>query len=344
MRFLGRERLTMKILGIFFSILALLILGMFASCDRNATPDMSHIHIKPVRIERYEADLFRIPADSLPAAMKKLSTKYPLFIGEEYHNATGLLQMENYLNDPLIIEAYFKSTKVFTDLLPIEKQLTEAFRHIKYYFPDWIPPSKVYTYISGYDIENGIFIKDSVLVIPLDNYLGSDFSGYKTVHIPIYITRRMNPENLIPDVVKVILSSQMADYPADGSLMEHMLAHGILLAAAEKILPETPRHLIIGFTPQEFNWCLNNEKEIWAFLLGHNLLFNKEKSIINKFVGEGPTTQGFPSGAPGRTGQFMGWQIAKSYLRKHPQESLSKWLTTTNHKSIFDQSGYKPPK
>ncbi len=327
-----------------YAVALILLAAIVVGCKRSNMPDVSHINIKPVKIERYEADLFRIKADSLALEMKKLSAKYPLFIGDEYSNPASLLQMEHYLNDPVIIEAYVKSTKVFADISPIEKQLTEAFRFLKYYLPGWTPPSKVYTYISGYDIENGIFIKDSVLVIPLDNYLGSDFPGYRSVHIPVYLTHRMTPDNLIPDVVKTILSSQMAEYPDDGSLIEHMVANGILLAATEKILPQTPSHLLIGFTPEQYEWCVNNEKEMWAFLAGQNLLFSREKGIINKFVGEGPTTQGFPEGAPGRTGQFMGWQIVRAYFRKHPEVYLNQLITVSDYKSIFDRSGYKPPR
>lgn len=334
----------MKRIIVALSLFAAFIVVSLQGCKRSKIPDVSRINIKPVKIERYEADLFRIKVDSLAIELKKLSAKYPLFIGEEYNNPASLLQMEHYLNDPVIIEAYVKSTRVFADINPLEKQLTEAFRFMKYYFSDWTPPSKVYTYVSGYDIENGIFIKDSVLVIPLDNYLGSDFSGYRSVHIPVYLTRRLTPDNLIPDVVKTILSSEMAEYPDDGSLIEHMIANGILLAAAEKILPETPSHLLIGFTPEQYEWCVNNEKEMWAFLTGQNLLFSREKGVINKFVGEGPTTQGFPEGAPGRTGHFMGWQIVRAYLRNHPEESLARLVSTNDYKAIFDRSGYKPPR
>lgn len=334
----------MKRISVFLVTLLIIVEVSLSGCKQSKKPDVSHIQIKPVIIERYEADLFKVKADSLATELKRLSAKYPLFIGEEYTNPASLLQMKNYLNDPVIIEAYVKSTRVFTDMGPFEKQLTEAFRLLKYYFPEWTPPSKIYSYISGYDIENGIFIKDSVLVIPLDNYLGSDFSGYKSVHIPIYITRKMTPDNLIPDIIKIILTTQMADYPDDGTLIEHMVANGILLAATEKILPETPSHLLIGFTPEQYEWCVKNEKEMWAFLAGQNLLFNREKGVINKFIGEAPTTQGFPDGAPGRTGQYMGWQIVRAYLKKHPHESLSQLITSQDYKSIFDQSGYKPPR
>ncbi|MGC8865491.1 MAG: hypothetical protein ACP5O2_07195 [Bacteroidales bacterium] len=331
-----------KFVHLFWLIPAFFLL--LTGCKRSDKPDLRGIKIKPVHIERYEVDLFRVKADSLPTEMKKLAAKYPLFIGEEYNNPASLLQMENYLNDPVIIEAYVKSTRVFPDLKTVESQLTEAFRYLKFYFPDWNPPSHVYSYISGFDIEHGIFTKDSVLVIPLDNYLGNDFQGYRSVHIPVYITRRMTPDNLVPDVIKTILIARMAEYPDDGALIEQMIAQGLLLAATEKILPEVPSHLLIGYTPEQYEWCLSNEKEMWAFLTGQNLLFSREKSVINKFVGEGPTTQGFPEGAPGRTGQFMGWQIVRAYLKNHPKENLASILNNTNFRSIFDRSGYKPPR
>ncbi len=330
------------------NIISLAIIALFGflaiGCRNNTNkPNLKNIQIQKVTIQRYEQDLFRIPIDSLQESLRRLANKYPLFIGKEYENPASLLQMRQYLNDPQIIEAYVQACKTFPSVTQIEDGLTEAFRYILYYFPSWHPPKQVYSYISGYDLAEGIFINDTVLIIPIDNYLGSDFSGYRAIGIPKYITERMTPEYLIADVVKTIAQQFLTPFPTDGNLIEQMIAFGKLFYFAQNVLPETEPYFLIGYTPEKYKWCQDNEKKIWSFLVGQNLLFNKDKSTIMKFIQESPTTQGFPKGSPGRIGQYMGWRIVESYAKKHPEEHLAEIIQKRDLVQIFNQSGYKPP-
>ena len=274
--------------------------------------------------------------------LKHLANKYPLFIGNEYDNPASLLQMRQYLNDPQIIEAYVQACKTFPSLAQIEDGLTEAFRYIHDYFPSWQPPKSIYSYISGYDLAEGIFIDDSVLIIPLDNYLGSNFPGYRTIGIPKYIAERMTPDYLIPDIIKTIAQQFLPPFPVDGALVDQMIAYGQLLFFAQNILPKTPPYFLMGYTAEKYKWCQDNEKEIWSFLLNQDLLFSKDKSIIMKFIQESPTIQGFPKGSPGRIGQYMGLRIIESYARKHPDKNLKEIIQEEDYAVLFNQSGYKP--
>ena len=214
---------------------------------------------------------------------------------------------------------------------------------IRYYFPAWKPPS-LYSYISGFDIENGVFLSDSSLILPLDNYLGVHYTPYKQVKIPQYLIQRMRAEYLVPDVVRTIGMALSSPFPNDDNLVAQMIAAGKLLYFAESVLPDYPSYLLAGFTKEEYAWCIDNEQEIWGFFLGQDLLFTKDKLTLGKFMNEGPGTQGFPEGSPGRIGHFIGWQIVRSYAARHPKTELKTMMENRELSRIFDESGYKPSK
>jgi hypothetical protein len=322
-----------------------LLIAFFATaCNQNPSnkqPDTSSIAIKPIMIHRYEQALFALPTDSLGIGLQKLLPEFELFIGQDFNNATSLLQMQNYLNDPGIQEGWLASDKLFRSMQKQEAALEKAFKTIKYYLNDWQQP-EIYTFISGYDVENGIFMTANNLIIPLDNYLGASYKPYKQVGIPIYIIERMEPNYLIPDAIKTIATVHFTDEPLGKSLVEQMVIAGKNLYFAQQILANTPDYLLIGYNKEQMEWCKRNESEMWAFLVSQKLLFNNNKNITSKFMAEAPFTDGFPKESPGRTGHFIGWQIIESYMENHAQTTLSALMQNADYQDIFNKSNYKP--
>ena len=74
----------------------------------------------------------------------------------------------------------------------------------------------------------------------------------------------------------------------------------------------------------------------------NKLLFSKNQSDIVQFTGEGPFTRGFDKVSPARTGGWLGWQIIKAYMNKHPEVSLAKLMEGNDAQAILRESGYKP--
>jgi hypothetical protein len=320
------------------------IIFLLSSCNTNTgikQPDTSSVSIAPVHIHRYEQALFTLPNDSLSQGLSKLLPEFELFIGTDFNNPTSLLQMKNYLADPGILEAWAESNKTYKLMHKQEGELLQAFRNIKYYLPNWQQP-EIYTFISGYDVENGLFMSGNNLVIPIDNYLGTSFAPYKQVGIPVYISERMAPSYLLPDVVKTLAAVQFPDDPSGKSLVEQMVVAGKNLYFTQTVLPNTPDYLIIGYKQAQIDWCNANESEMWAFLVSQKLLFNNNKNITAKFMAEAPFTDGFPKESPGRTGHFIGWKIVESYMKNHPKVSLEQLMQNTDYQNIFNTSTYKP--
>ncbi|MDO9511164.1 MAG: DUF2268 domain-containing putative Zn-dependent protease [Bacteroidales bacterium] len=296
---------------------------------------------KDVKIHRYEQALFRIPDDSLKEGLEKISKTFSLFIGVDYQKPASLMQMRAYLNDPGIIEAYEESQKQFGKIEDIEISLSKIFEKLNKEIPGWKNPS-VYTYVSGFDINTGIFMVDSSLVVPIDNYLGEGFPAYKKAGISSYLTIKMTPDNLVPDVVKAMAYIL---YPYSGSgqtLVEQMIAAGKVLYFSQYFLPESDARLICGYSAQQLQWVKSNEKEIWSFLLSSQLLFNSDKAITSKLMMEGPFTPGLPRESPGMLGQWVGWQIVKAWVNKNPGSNIDALMKMDDYMKLFNDSGYKP--
>jgi hypothetical protein len=82
-------------------------------------------------------------------------------------------------------------------------------------------------------------------------------------------------------------------------MIDFMVAQGRELYFLDKILPDTPDTLKIGYSATQLEWCRNNEKNLWSFFIDNKLLFSFDPNLMNKYVNDGPTTNGFPRESPG---------------------------------------------
>jgi len=108
------------------------------------------------------------------------------------------------------------------------------------------------------------------------------------------------------------------------------------------ILPKTPDHIKIGYTEKQLEWCKENKKNIWAFLIENKLLYSSGSTTFRKFFTDGPFTHEFSKDSPARIGEWVGWQIVRTYMNKHPDIKPSKLFSNNDAQEILMKSGYKP--
>ncbi|HAQ64480.1 MAG TPA: hypothetical protein DCR43_01265 [Bacteroidales bacterium] len=303
--------------------------------------DLSKYPRPEVFIQRYELDLFNIPQNELVQGLKTLAPKYPLFIGNSYNSEQALIQMRDYLSDQTIIEGYEAVEKTFNDLTACEKALGIAFQRIQAVIPEFRIP-QVFSYISGYDTETGIFVNDSVVIIPLDQFLGDGFPGYQKLGIPAYVQRNMTPEHIVPEVVKQILNFHFWFDTSQRPLIDQMVEAGKHQTLMELVLPTYPAAQLIGYTPDQYLWCEQNEANIWAMMIEKQMLFSSDPANIRAMMNDGPFTPGLDKASPGRIGEWMGSQIVKSYLRKHPDTHPAQLFKLPQGQDFLQESSYKP--
>ncbi|MES3017106.1 MAG: gliding motility lipoprotein GldB [Bacteroidota bacterium] len=325
-----------------------------ASCNNKKGPDVSQINLK-VSIERFDKELNTITSSNLEQKTQDLRKKYTWFYddymsqmlsagspaaGPSYLNTlASVLQNADYLELKSTVE------KAFPDMGNHEEELTEAFKHVRYYYPRQKIP-RVITFISGFAVQTPI--GNDYVGIGLDMFLGSNGQKFYPAlreSIPHYIARRFTPENITPRVIEAFVKEEL--YPEkdeDRSLLAKMIYNGKVLYAMDSFMPETGDTLKIGYTGKQLEWCEENEGGIWAYLLENELLFNSDYMQIQKYLAEAPFTPGIgenSESAP-KLAIWTGWQIVRKYMERNPEVTLQKLLLEKDAQKILSESKYKP--
>lgn len=304
--------------------------------------DVSGIEIGEVSIHRYENALFGLDPENLQAGLKNIAEEYAVFLGTDLEDTSSIRQIFEYVTDPKIIELYGKTDSMYPDLINIEDQLSGAFRHYKYYFPESTTPS-VYTYISGLHFENPVEYNGEVLVIGLDLYLGKDYLPYKQIGLPNYIVKRMTPDYLTVDCAKA-MSYAWLPAKRNLTLLDEMITNGKILYFTDAMLPETHDSIKIGYPRGKTEWCFDNEANIWAFMISNDLIYSRDFQAVKKLINEAPFTAGMGHDSPGRIGVWLGWQIVREYMNSNPDLTLQEMMMNKDSQEILIKSGYKPGK
>lgn len=337
---------------LFSQIIAIAI--VISSCDR-CTKDENKKNILKVdenkieqikksinlQIFRYEKDLFSINKINSTQELQNLKSKYPFFLDGDLTDLRNRKQLLDYISDPLTKEIYQKTISVFPDSSYIQNELEIGFTNYLYFFSEQKLPT-VYTYVSSLDYQLPIKYVDSVLIIALDMYLGSDCKFYKQLGAPVYISSRYSKEYIAADCMKEIAYSNMKIDKVKNSLLNKMIIEGKRLFFVETMLPHIHDSIIIGYPSKKIDWSRKNETNIWSYLIKNNLLYSSDKQVIMKLTDEAPFTSYFTKDSPGRIGIWIGWQIVRSYMENNKDIKIQEMLNETDVQKIINKSKYKP--
>lgn len=351
--FLNFKNVFLKVFYLAFFLF--LLNAVFVACDNKdiAKEELNKIEID-YSFRRFDKELFEQFEKSQLATVSKEPKSLDYFIenyGEFFklfvRNIIQIGRAEDpsldyslslFVNDKSVLEIYNKVNEVYTDIDKISIELETAFKRYKYYFPDANIP-KVITIISGFNY--GVVATDDYLALSLDMFLGEDCEFYDMLGIPKYKSLQMNKENLLPNAVRGWVSTETEFDETDKKLIELMVFEGKMLYVLDKLLPQTSEELKIGFTKEELNWCEKNAANVWAHFIEEELLFSAVYKKTSKYMNEGPFTAGFARESPGKIGHWVGWQIVKKYMDKHPDTSMTALLEIPAEE-VLKQSKYKP--
>jgi uncharacterized protein YjaZ len=118
-----------------------------------------------------------------------------------------------------------------------------------------------------------------------------------------------------------------------------MIYYGKLHYLKDILLPETPNYQKIGYTAIQEKFCMENEFQMWSYLVDEKLLYDNNIKNYQRFIEDGPFTKFYleiDRESPGRIGQWLGWQIVKSYMENN--EVTLDQLLKTEPTVIFNKS------
>jgi hypothetical protein len=299
-------------------------------------------NIEPIKIHRYDYAIMSLPADdpdSIAAALNSYTDEYWVFLqGADLDDTNNIKQIQRFVTDTTVISVYKKIQKEYplqSDELGL--QLARAFENIRVIFPQFKNPN-VYTYISYFDDINRVIYFDSIMWIGLDLYVSDNIQQYSAFGISQYLSMRLSPDYLLPDIVRLTGRYLIKNKPQI-TLLDNIVAEGKIMCFMNAALPSCKDHILLGYTPQEWAWCKKNESKIWEYLAKENLLYETNPVRTRRFINDGPGGLVF-DGAPSRLTQFVGWRLVSRYLNNTDNNWQS--LLKSETQEILTVSKYKP--
>ncbi|ESU23300.1 gldB protein [Flavobacterium enshiense DK69] len=316
--------------------LLLVVFAAFAvSCKKNedkATEAAEAIPVK-VKIERFDKLFY----ESKPEDLGQLRSKYPFFFPAGNPDSVWT----NKIKNPLLQELYGEVKKKYPNDVAFENDLEQLFKRIQYYYPNQKTP-RVITLISEVDKDAKAIYTDSIVLLSLDTYLGKDHRFYEG--FPKYMRQGFEPSQMMSDLVSSFSMGRIAQ-PTDRTLLAQMIYFGKELYLKDMLLPDVSDAAKIEYREDQIQWCKENESEMWKYFINNKLLYDTDTKLMQRFVAVGPYSKFYleiDSESPGRVGQWLGWQIVRSYMENN-DITLQKMLAM-DAKGIFDNSKYKPKK
>ncbi|MES2863518.1 MAG: gliding motility lipoprotein GldB [Bacteroidota bacterium] len=316
-------------------LIFLLISGcFFIQCKKNDAVEIADVKKSvDLNIERFDKLYAKATVKTLP----DLKNQYPFLFPKQFPDSIWYAK----ISDPIFKELNVEVEKQFPDNSKFEEGLEMMASRVKHYFPEEKTP-RVITLVNEVLIDKKAFYTNDLILISLDTYLGKNHKFYEP--FAEYQKANLEPHQILPDLVtnfafRKIVPSQ------DKSLISEMIYFGKLHYLKDLLIPEIPNYQKIGYTEMQEKFCMENESQMWSYLVNEKLLYDNNIKNYQRFIEDGPFTKFYldiDRESPGRVGQWLGWQIVKSYMENN-NVTLDQ-LLKTEPTIIFNKSGYKPKK
>ncbi len=340
-----------------FLLFAIFLCVSACECGKGKDiPDVSGIPME-VKMRRFEQDLFALDTNDVGAGLAKLDETYPefapIFFGQVLGSTDSTIAPEGgqkyvrgFVTHPAVRKLNDTCQVVYPNLKALEKDFAQAFRFFKYYFPTQPLSGEVVTYLSEYTI-GGFLYSENSIGVGLDFYLGEGYPylayNPSNANFSAYLVRTFNRDHIVAKSMRILVQDVLG--PARGSRMiDYMIHNGKELYLLDHLLPYAPDSVRLEFSQKQVDWCNDNEANIWAYFFSEKLLYSTDFNTYRKFVEPSPNSPGMPDEAPGRTANWLGWQIVKAFMEKNPATTPEQLVAITDAQFIMDKSKYRPRK
>jgi len=322
----------------------------FFSCKHGNKPDVGDIKID-ITIKRFDRDLYIGKHKDLIQTDLMLQKKYAAFYDDYLHRIVGDVSysdqeiLSTLYQDQAYTDLNREADSVFKDMAPIEKDLSQTFKYIKYYYPKIRVPEFI-AFVSGFAVQTPI--GNDYMGIGLDMFLGSNSKFYRAIvkSVPQYLSRRFTPEYVVPRLTETFAREELFHSRDENrSLLAKMVENGKILYFMDQVLDDKVADTVkIGYTGKQLDWCKTYEGDIWAYFVENNLLFETDFQKIQMYVSEAPFTPGIGEkneSAP-KLGIWIGWQMVKKYMKENPAVTLQQLMAEQDAQKILSGAKYKP--
>ncbi|HYG15494.1 MAG TPA: hypothetical protein VEC12_07040 [Bacteroidia bacterium] len=308
-----------------------------------------------IKFHRFDKDMMEMDTNNVREAFYSLQKKYPEFLPKYYSLIVGLGDYQDssapelfkqFITFQPTRELYKKVQDKFPSTEKYNEEITEVFRHYKYYFSEDTLPEIVYfmgilKYGAGYD--------DNQVALGLDMYLDEpEFYG-RMANLTNYLIEKMKPEYITRNVAHNFGYYKFAKYMKGNRFIDRMIYEGKIAYFIKAMMPKSHDSLILALNGQNLKWCEDNEWQIWKHYVDpeYKVLYTTNPDITERYFEEAPFTNapGVPNHEERSSPRFAVWtgfKIIQKYMDKNPNVTLAQLMEETDSDKILKESKYKP--
>ena len=311
------------------------VLVLFAlSCENSSKTNKQITAIEvSLDVERFD----KLFASSNPTDLPILKKKYPFLFSNKFTDSIWINRMKDPIQD--LLNSAVDS--VFTNFKETESEIELFYKHLKYYNKSISTP-RVITVLSDVDYRNKVIVTDTIVLIALDTYLGKEHQFYTSFYK--YIKQNLSPTQIVPDLASSY-AEQFIFQPKRSTFLDQMIYFGKQLYLKDLWIPFKTNSEKIGYSNSQLEWSEDNEFYVWQYFIENELLYLTDRKLLDRFILSAPFSQfnlELDRDSPGRIGQYIGWQIVKSYMKNNSTPYLE--MLRMDPQDIFNNAKFKPKK
>ncbi len=337
-----------------YLLIATIILCSGCGSESNTTAIAPVAPTIEADITRYEKRLIEVGTQTVAEHIAQLKEDYPAFSDIYFHQILSIPdkdeilpgEVEHMITDTGYQKLLVDVAQEYYEFDTVAAEISQTLENYQEIF-DVAETPNVYTFVSGFTYQCFLFddLDREGIGLGLDMFLGADFP-YEKINpsnpaFSAYLTRFYDREHIAKKVAEVLVEDKLPP-PSRSDFLSLMIWGGKKLYIMDQLLDFKEDHVVIEYTPEQLRWCRENEVQIWDFFFEKDLFYETDLRKFNKLVGPAPTTPGMPPESPGRTANYIGWQIIRAYVDRHPETTIADLIQLTDAQLILDESRYKP--
>ncbi|MDE6782424.1 MAG: hypothetical protein K2J17_01755, partial [Paramuribaculum sp.] len=168
-----------------------------------------------------------------------------------------------------------------SDLKPVEESLGELAARLPHVLPAVKMPSRLSGIILPY--RQSVVVADSLLLVGLNHYLGSDYEGYAT--FDSYTRGQKTIERMPYHIAEAIVGSAYPYRESEGATaLSRMLYEGAMVEVLSQLFPDAAPAQLMGYTEQQMDDLNANESTLWQRIIAGNMLYDVDPMTAARLV------------------------------------------------------------
>lgn len=301
-------------------------------------PEIKAFYLKQINPDTSNAEQFAFEAAGEYPEFWDIYTHKIIMLGGM--EQTGFIsELDLFLHDPQYNEVCKRVEKHYADFNPFRQELSNAFKHVAYYYPNKKLPD-IIPYIGNFN--QSVVVGNNFIGLALEKYSNIESEFLSSIGIPVYLHSKMKSKYLAEDAIKAYAKTEFLFGDSLNDLISNMIYEGKIIYFLQAMLPGREKAFYHQYSEKQMKWCDQYERKMWRYMVDNKLLFNSDHKMVLRFIYDGPFTAAFGNDSPARTGIYLGWKIVSKYMNENPGVSLQQLMENNDYHHILNLSKYNP--